>query len=139
MVKIVDAGGGLVQNGFGEFLLIYRNGRWDLPKGVRDDGEALADTALREVGEECGIGTIMLGRFIACTWHSYWVDTDVVFKQTHWYYMYVHEKPIPSPQTEEGIEMCGWFSFAEAWARINQSYPSIRWLFRRATQGLAPA
>ena len=139
MVIIVTAGGGLLQNDFGEYLLIYRNGRWDLPKGVRNEGEALADTALREVREECGIENITIGRLIVCTWHSYWVDRDVVFKQTHWYHMHVQGKPIPSPQTEEGIEQCCWCSLEEAWARINQSYPSIRWLFRRATQGPAPA
>ena len=79
MIKFITAGGGLVQNGFGEYLLIFRNGKWDLPKGKQERGEKIYETALREVQEECGLDSLMLGRFIACTWHSYWlydVETD---------------------------------------------------------------
>ena len=34
--KEVNAGGGLVSNRRGDFLLISRNGLWDLPKGHQD-------------------------------------------------------------------------------------------------------
>ena len=37
--KEVNAGGGLVSNRRGDFLLISRNGLWDLPKGHQDPGE----------------------------------------------------------------------------------------------------
>ena len=37
--KKLIAGGGLVQNDKGELLLIYRRGKWDLPKGKLDAGE----------------------------------------------------------------------------------------------------
>ena len=47
----VNAGGGLVSNRRGDFLLISRNGLWDLPKGHQDPGEDISVTALREVQE----------------------------------------------------------------------------------------
>jgi len=134
MVKFITAAGGLVQNSFGEYLLIFRNGKWDLPKGKQDDGETLLQTALREVGEECGLDFITPGPFIAHTRHSYWLHDVLVFKQVSWYYMYVEGRPTPRPQTEEGIEKCCWCTLDEAAQLLNESYPSIRWLFRRAIE-----
>ena len=57
----VDAAGGLICNDLGEFLLIFRNGMWDLPKGKREKGESTAENAVREVMEECGIPAPELG------------------------------------------------------------------------------
>ncbi len=57
----VDAAGGLVSNESGQYLLIFRNGMWDLPKGKREKGESTAENAVREVMEECGIPTPELG------------------------------------------------------------------------------
>ena len=56
----INAGGGLVQNQAGEYLLIHRNGLWDLPKGKQEEGEDIALTALREVEEECGISGLLI-------------------------------------------------------------------------------
>lgn len=57
----INAGGGLVQNAAGEYLLINRHGLWDLPKGKQEEGEDIALTALREVEEECGISSLEQG------------------------------------------------------------------------------
>ena len=57
----INAGGGLVQNPAGEYLLIHRNGLWDLPKGKQEEGEDISLTALREVEEECGISGLEQG------------------------------------------------------------------------------
>lgn len=43
----IDAAGGLAYNENNEILLIYRRGKWDLPKGKRDDGEVMEECALR--------------------------------------------------------------------------------------------
>ena len=56
----VNAGGGLVINSKGEYLLIRRSGLWDLPKGHQEPGEPIEETALREVEEETGLK----GRFL---------------------------------------------------------------------------
>src|ERR1035438_8481442 len=62
---IVKAGGGVVENGSKdkmEILMIYRRGKWDLPKGKLDAGEAIEECAIREVKEETGIKTVILGK-----------------------------------------------------------------------------
>jgi len=139
MLTFIIAAGGLVRNSFGECLLIYRNGKWDLPKGKQDAGETLLQTALREVREECGLHDIVPGPFIAHTWHSYFVGANnysplqnIVFKQTHWFNLYVEGRPTPYPQSEEDIELCSWHTPEEAAQRLSESYPSIRWLLKRA-------
>ena len=49
------AGGGVVFDKKKNVLLIFRNGKWDLPKGHLDKNEHIEDCAIREVEEECGI------------------------------------------------------------------------------------
>jgi 8-oxo-dGTP pyrophosphatase MutT (NUDIX family) len=44
-----------VLNEKGELLMIYRRGKWDLPKGKLDEGETIPQCALREVMEETGL------------------------------------------------------------------------------------
>jgi len=46
--------GGLVTNENNELLMIFRRGKWDLPKGKADEGETVEACALREVEEETG-------------------------------------------------------------------------------------
>ena len=58
--KLVKAGGGLVMNNNNDVLLIYRRGKWDLPKGKLDKGETLEDCAVREVMEETGLKKVTL-------------------------------------------------------------------------------
>src|SRR5690554_3080550 len=51
----LEAAGGVVQNPNKDFLMIYRFGKWDLPKGKVENGETTESAAIREVMEECGI------------------------------------------------------------------------------------
>ena len=67
----VNAGGGLVNNAEGKFLLIRRSGLWDLPKGHQEPGEPIEVTAVREVEEETGLKGLTLGEFIRVTDHTY--------------------------------------------------------------------
>ena len=57
-VKKINAGGGLVADKDGNWLMIYRNGTWDLPKGMQEEGEDIAVTAVREVAEESGVEAV---------------------------------------------------------------------------------
>src|SRR5690554_6546012 len=54
-IVVVRAAGGWVTDPLGAGLFIHRLGKWDLPKGKAEQGEDSAQTALREVQEECGI------------------------------------------------------------------------------------
>ncbi len=130
---IIIAAGGLVQNNEGAFLLIFRRGVWDLPKGKLDAGELIPECAIREVREETGLQTITLGSFICMTTHAYfdtWLQKDVI-KETHWYAMKASSL-LPEtliPQTEEDIEKIEWVPEYELPTYLIQTYPTIRNVF----------
>ena len=50
----VEAAGGIVVDSVGRWLMIHRNGRWDLPKGHIEEGESCEICAAREIAEETG-------------------------------------------------------------------------------------
>lgn len=127
MKKIIKAGGGLVRNGEGELLLIFRRGKWDLPKGKLDEGEAIEACALREVEEETGVKHLALGELISVTWHEYfdkWLGEEVI-KETHWFKMDVAGVPDLVPQTEEDITAIEWTKKTDLPKRMEQSYITI--------------
>ena len=126
----VNAAGGLVTNGKGEFLLIRRSGLWDLPKGHQDPGESLEDTAVREVEEETGLHGLKLGKFICTTDHCYQRDEKWYLKHTWWYAMSCPEQQECTPQTEEDITEVRWVSKHELPSLLLQTYPTIVEVFR---------
>ena len=85
--KEVNAAGGLVSNRRGDFLLINRNGLWDLPKGHQEKGEDIKITAMREVQEETGVDKLELRELICITDHCYLRDGIWHLKHTWWYDM----------------------------------------------------
>ena len=125
--RAVPAAGGYVvrQNANGlEVLLIFRRGAWDLPKGKLDPGEALADCALREVGEEVGIeGDLELLRPLGPTVHTYDEKGFCCVKTTHWYLMTTKATTF-EPETREGIEEAAWVPWGEA--RLRVDYATLR-------------
>jgi 8-oxo-dGTP pyrophosphatase MutT (NUDIX family) len=136
---IITAAGGLVQNNEGSFLLIFRRGFWDLPKGKLDAGELIPECAVREVLEETGLQTITLGPFICMTTHNYfdtWLQKDVI-KQTHWFAMKASAlKPEQLiPQTEEDIEKIEWVNKSKLDQYLTQTYPTIRNVFDAFNEG----
>jgi hypothetical protein len=104
----ISAAGGLVENSKGEFLFIFRNKKWDLPKGKVEKGEKLKVTAVREVEEECGVTIEKRGQKLCKTYHIYEINGKVVLKRTNWYKMYVKGAPKLIPQKEEGITTASW-------------------------------
>ena len=85
--RFIPAAGGLVRNEKGENLIIFRRGKWDLPKGKADKGENPERTALREVEEECIIEGVTIIRFITSTYHIYYIKEEIVLKRTNWFEM----------------------------------------------------
>lgn len=111
--KILAAAGGLVKNNAGEVLFIYRNNRWDLPKGKVEKDEAIEDAAKREVCEETGLlaehlqinKPIFLGNTqqnITC--HTYFEKGTKILKLIYWYDMTCANAIGLKPQEEEGIK-----------------------------------
>ena len=70
-IPVNKAGGGLVYNQKGEVLFIFRNGKWDLPKGGIEKKEEIEDTAIREVEEETGVTGLKITRKLQKTYHIY--------------------------------------------------------------------
>lgn len=127
--QISSAGGIIVNEVNGDLLFIFRNKRWDLPKGKQEPGEDIAQTALREVQEECGVPQPSLGRLICETYHTYAVGSDVFLKKTSWFRMTLSAEQMEQlnlkPQCEEGIEKVCWIPQNEAISLIQNSYGNI--------------
>lgn len=123
----VKAAGGVVEDPDGNCLMIYRGGRWDLPKGMVERGETLRAAALREVGEETGIHPAASTALIGKTYHIYDKYGGWHLKQTAWYAMQARHG-VPAPQTEEDIAEAVWVPRAECLGRLASSYASLRLL-----------
>ncbi len=130
--KEVNAGGGLVSNRRGDFLLISRNGLWDLPKGHQDPGEDIRVTALREVQEETGINDLEVRDLICITDHCYRRDGIWHLKHTWWYDMLYTDPTDLTPQKEEDITRAAWVAKSSLPPFLLNTYPSIAEVFREA-------
>lgn len=124
-LTIIKAAGGLVTNAKNEFLFIFRNKKWDLPKGKVDKGEKVKDAAVREVEEECGVKIDKRGGRVCKTYHVYEMNNEVILKKTSWYHMTVKGSPKLIPQIEEGITQAVWIAPHEIKAKIKNTYPLI--------------
>jgi 8-oxo-dGTP pyrophosphatase MutT (NUDIX family) len=118
--KLVEAAGGLVKNQNGDWLFIYRNGMWDLPKGKLEKGESIEECAVREVAEECGIDEPTIIKSLSTTYHSYTLKGERILKPTYWYLMNSTDTSQLIPQKEEGITDVKWISTDEA-KKLGQS------------------
>ena len=128
----VNAGGGLVSNRRGDYLMINRNGLWDLPKGHQDPGEDIAVTALREVQEETGIDDLVLRDLICITDHCYKRNGIWHLKHTWWYDMLYTDPTDLTPQREEDISKAAWVAKSSLPPYLLNTYPSIVEVFREA-------
>ena len=109
----------------GCILMIFRRGKWDLPKGKLDDGENLQTCAVREVTEETGMKNLGLGEKIMITYHTYLEKGINILKESHWYLMHSLSDQKLVPQTEEDIEKCEWVLLEDVESYIPHTHPSI--------------
>jgi len=125
--RIVKAAGGLVRKK-DRFLMIYRQKKWDLPKGKKETGERSRETAVREVEEECNV-KVRLGKKISTTWHTYTMNKHAMLKKTRWYRMEIVDDSKMRPSVEEDIEDVRWMNQKEVYHALENSYNSIRFVF----------
>jgi 8-oxo-dGTP pyrophosphatase MutT (NUDIX family) len=126
LFKVLMAAGGVVFNNLGQILIIFRRGKWDLPKGKVEEGETIDETALREVEEETGLTGVQCGPFIMVTFHIYREEHDKrILKATHWYRM-TSESTSLVLQNEEDIEEGLWVSSREIHDSGYEFYGNIR-------------
>lgn len=123
--KVIEAGGGVIFNKQGEFLVIYRNGIWDLPKGKLEPGEDFKQAAEREVTEETGLSGLQVQESLLSTYHTYSLKGDRVLKKTKWFEMNYEGEAEPVLQEKEGITDYRWVKPGETGFVRNNSYASI--------------
>ena len=124
-MPLIKAAGGLVKSEQGAYLFIYRNDKWDIPKGKIEKGEKVKEAAVREVEEECGIKVSSLEDKICKTYHSYIYKGEVVLKKTHWFKMRSKGQEKLKPQKEEGITDARWFKKGDIAPIVKNTFPSI--------------
>jgi len=124
-MDVIKAGGGLVHTDNNAVLLIYRKGKWDLPKGKLDAGETEAAAALREVSEEAGLTELQLEAPLTVTYHTYYEKEKLILKESHWFLMKADEQQNLAPQAEEDIEICEWVNLNALSSYLENTHPSI--------------
>lgn len=123
--QYIEAAGGIVKKD-DQYLFIYKNDYWDLPKGIIDAGESADVTAIREVEEECGITNPVLGNFITNTYHTYMYEEKPVLKKTHWYEFTYDGDETLIAQEDEGITAVVWKTKKEIPNILENTYLSIK-------------
>ena len=128
-IPVSKAGGGLVYNKNGDVLFIFRNGKWDLPKGGIEKGEEINFTALREVEEETGVNELEIIRKLQKTYHVFKRNGKYKLKITHWFEMQTTFDGTPFPQADEGIEKAVWLNQEQVKEALKNSFENIKLLF----------
>ena len=124
----VIAAGGKVINNKSEILFIYRNKKWDLPKGKAEKNEIISETALREVEEETGIKNLSIIKPLEKTYHIFKRGGKNYLKTTYWFEMKSDYNGKFKPQKKEGITRVEWIGVENLPSILPKSYANIRLL-----------
>ncbi len=128
-IPLEIAAGGVVTNKEGKVLFIYRNDKWDLPKGKLDKGESIEECALREVEEETGVKKLKIENFLKTTYHVFKRNGTYKLKEVHWYAMKTSYNGKLKGQKSEGIEKVKWKGPDKIKKALENSYTNIKILF----------
>ncbi len=124
--QVIEAAGGIINNKNNETLMIFRRGKWDLPKGKIEPGESIETAAEREIEEETGVGNLKLHKKLKNTYHIYEEKGNEILKITYWFHFSIDDNPILTPQLEEDITEIKWFSKDELSMALSNTYESIK-------------
>ena len=130
LFPIVEAAGGLVINELNQFLFIYRNKKWDLPKGRMRKNELIIDAAVREVEEETSVKDLIVKKPLTITYHIFKRNTKYKLKKTYWYLMKTSYSGKLVPQLNEGIERAVWKDKDEIQSVMKNVYKNIEVLIK---------
>ena len=126
---IVEAAGGLVRHQDGRFLFIYRNDKWDLPKGRIEKNEPIRIAAVREVEEETGVDGLEIVKPLIETFHVFNRNGKYKLKKTFWFEMKTASTVNLIPQLNEGIEQAVWIFEKEIPHKFENAYENIKQVF----------
>ena len=131
LFPIVEAAGGLVINELNQYLFIYRNKKWDLPKGRMRKNEMIIDAAVREVEEETSVRDLIVKKQLPITYHIFKRNRKYKLKKTYWYLMETSYNGQLVPQLNEGIEKAVWKNKNEIDLLIKSAYKNIEFLLNQ--------
>ena len=123
---VIEAAGGLVEHTDGRYLFIYRNDKWDLPKGKIEKNEVIIDAAIREVMEETGVGDLMATKPLNTTYHVFNAKGKFKLKKTYWFLMKSNYDAPLVPQEEENIQAAVWRSKTDFPLLMKNAYENIK-------------
>lgn len=124
----VVAGGGKVYNKKGQILFIYRNDKWDLPKGKAEKKETIEETAIREVSEETGVKHLKITKPLKTTYHIFKRNGRYRIKITYWFEMETNYSGKLVAEEMEGITKVKWLNSDEVKHAMENSYANIKLL-----------
>jgi len=124
----VIAGGGKVYNDNGDILFIFRNGKWDLPKGKAEGKETIDQTAIREVEEETGVKGLKISKPLEMTYHIFKRNGRYRIKITYWFEMKTNYTGKLTAQEKEGITKVAWLNREQTQEALKNSYANIKGL-----------
>ena len=125
--KIVAAGG-IVNNDKNEILFIFRDEKWDLPKGKAEKNENITQTAIREVREETGVRDLIIIKPVEKTYHIFKRAKQNYLKETYWFEMKTSYNKKFTPQISEGITRVEWISKEKIPLIMKNTYQNIKLL-----------
>ena len=128
--SIVEAAGGLVRHQDGRFLFIYRNDKWDLPKGRIEKNEPIRIAAVREVEEETGVDGLEIVKPLIETFHVFNRNGKYKLKKTFWFEMKTASTVTLTPQLNEGIEQAVWVLEKEIPQKFENAYENIKQVYQ---------
>ena len=122
----VIAGGGKVYNDKGKVLFIFRNDKWDLPKGRIENNESIEEGAIREVEEETGVKNLTITKPLETTYHIFKRNSRYKIKITYWFEMHTSYDGKLQPEASEGITKVKWLGKKKQAKALKNSYANIR-------------
>ena len=142
LFRIIVAAGGVVKNENNEVLFIFRNGKWDLPKGklvTRHSSQVTfkqlngfkinenpIEAATREVMEETGLKELKVLHELTSTYHIFYKNKKRLLKRTYWFEMFAGSRQTLKPQEKEGITTVRWVGEQEKSEILENTYASLR-------------
>ena len=123
---VIEAAGGLVERTDNKLLFIFRNNKWDLPKGGVEKNELIIEAAKREVTEETGVADLIVQNQLSETYHIFKKGKRYRLKKTYWFRMSTNYTGHLQPQIEEGILKAEWISKDGIKDFLNDAFENIR-------------
>ena len=115
----------------GVHVLLIRDpyGKWGLPKGHLEGTETSVEAAVREVEEETGLSSLVVGPELGTIDWYFRLEGRLIHKYCD-YFLMVSAAGDPTPELAEGITECRWIALDESVETV--AYDNARTIMQRA-------